>query len=109
MRDKLIKTVNQINFVLLTAQILTVILIWRFLPPEIPLFFSHPWGKDQLVNYSGITILPIVCLIIFFANTVVAKLAVREETLVKKTLSLASLTVTLLITISLIQIIRLVI
>ena len=23
---------------------------WREIPPEVPLFYSMPWGQDQLVN-----------------------------------------------------------
>lgn len=108
MGEKIIRTAAQINLVLLITQALIIISIWRFLPPEIPLFYSRPWGRDQLVSYPGIITLPAVCLIVFFTNTVIAQLAVKEEALIKKMLSLTSLTFTLLILISLIQIIRLV-
>ena len=109
MKEKPTKTFTRISLFLLAALILTIVSVWRFLPPEIPLFYSRPWGKDQLVNYPGIVIFPIICLIVFFANTVVAQLATKEETLVKKMLAVASLTFSFLILISLIQIIRLII
>ena len=109
MKEKPTKTFIQISFLFLAIQILIIVSVWRFLPPEIPLFYSRPWGKDQLVNYPGIVILPVICLIVFFANTVVAQLATKEETLVKKMLAIASLTFGFLILISLIQIIRLII
>jgi len=108
-KEKLTKTITQINFFFLFAQILIIVFVWRFLPPEIPLFYSRPWGEDQLIKYPGIIILPAVCLIIFFTNVVVARLATKEETLVKRILALASLTFALLVFISLIQIIRLII
>lgn len=108
MGEKIIRTATQINLVFLIAQVLIIVSIWRFLPPEIPLFYSRPWGSDQLVDYPAIITLPAVCLIVFFTNTVIARLAIKEETLIKKMLSLASLIFTLLILISLIQIIRLV-
>jgi len=108
-REKLIKTITQISLFFLTAQILIIVSVWRFLPPEIPLFYSRPWGKDQLVSYPTIVILPVICLIVFFANTVVSQLATKEETLVKKMLTIASLTFSFLILISLVQIIRLII
>ncbi len=101
------KTFTQTGFFLLIAQVLIIVSVWRFLPPEIPLFYSRPWGKDQLVNYPGIIILPAICLIVLFANMVVAQLAAQEETLVKKMLAAASLVFCLLILISLVQIIRL--
>lgn len=101
------KTFTQTSLFLLIVQILIIVSVWRFLPPEIPLFYSRPWGKDQLVNYPGIIILPAICLIVFFANTIVAQLATKEEALVKKMLAAASLVFSLLILISLVQIIRL--
>lgn len=109
MGKNLVRAATQINLVLLAVQVLIIISIWRFLPPEIPLFYSRPWGEDQLVNYPGIVILPAICLIVLFANTVVAQLAAKEETLVKKMLALASLTFSFLILISLVQIIRLIV
>lgn len=109
MREKLTKTFTQISLFLLAIQILIIVSVWRFLPPEIPLFYSRPWGKDQLVNYPGIVILPVICLIVLFANTVVAQIATKEETLIKKMLVVASLTFGFLILISLVQIIRLII
>jgi len=108
-KEKLTRSLAQISLFLLAAQILIIISIWRFLPPEIPLFYSRPWGKDQLVNSPGIIVLPIICLVVFFANMVVAQLATKEETLVKKMLAITSLIFSFLILISLIQIIRLVI
>lgn len=109
MREKLIKAFTQISLFFLIAQILIIVSVWRFLPPEIPLFYSRPWGKDQLVSYPAIVILPAICLIVFFANTVVSQLATKEETLVKKMLTITSLTFSFLILISLVQIIRLII
>jgi len=108
-KEKPAKTFAQISLFLLAAQILIIVSVWRFLPPEIPLFYSRPWGKDQLVSYPSIIILPVICLIVFFANTVVAQLAIKEEILVKKMLAVANLTFNFLILISLIQIIRLII
>lgn len=107
MENKLIKTTTRINLILLSAQILIIISVWRFLPPEIPLFYSRPWGEDQLTNYYGIITLPVICLIVFFTNSVIAKLAIKEENLIKQMLAVASLIFIFLILISLIQIIRL--
>ncbi len=102
-------SITQLNLILLTAQIVIIASIWRFLPPEIPLFYSRPWGQDQLVIYPGIALLPIICLIVFLANTAIARAAAQEEVLIKKTLNITSFAFALLILITLIQIIRLVI
>jgi len=107
-KDKLIKRATQINLILLAIQVLMIVSIWQFLPPKIPLFYSCPWGKDQLTNYPGVITLPAICLIIFFTNLVIAKLVTKKKLLIKQILITASLIFTLLILISLVQIIRLV-
>ncbi len=38
------------------------------LPPQIPLFFSRPWGEDQLVDTWMILILPFLLNILYFIN-----------------------------------------
>ena len=108
MKEKLSKIAFQINLILLALQILIIIPFWRLLPSEIPLFYSRPWGKEQLSSYTGITILIVLCLAVLLINFVIAKIAAKEESLVKQMLAVASLTFSFLILISLIQIIRLV-
>ena len=108
MEKNLVKITNQANLVLIIIQILIVAAIWRALPPEIPLFYSRPWGQDQLAHYPLMTTLPAVSLIIFVTNFIVAKIANKEEVLIKKMLAVGSLTFSFLILISLIQIIRLI-
>jgi hypothetical protein len=45
--------------------------IWKMstLPPQIPLFYSRPWGEEQLVDNWLIVILPLFTIIFFFVNT----------------------------------------
>lgn len=42
------------------------------LPPQIPLFYSRPWGEDQLVDLWFIALLPILLNTLFFINKWVA-------------------------------------
>jgi len=51
----------------------------QVLPPEIPLFYYHPWGKDQLAPASQIWILPAVSGGIFAVNTVIAWLIYKSD------------------------------
>ena len=108
MKGNLVKTTTRINLFLLACQIFLILAVWQFLPPEIPLFYSRPWGKDQLVPFPAILILPATGLIVFFANLVIARLAAKEEVLVKQMSAIASFVFSSLIMIALIQIIRLI-
>jgi len=50
------------------AQILILFSVWRFLPPQVPLFYSRPWGSLQLVNPVYLTLLPAVSLALLVIN-----------------------------------------
>lgn len=107
--DKISKLGLQLTSVFLAGQILVIFSSWRFLPAKLPLFYSRPWGEEQLVNPLGLWLIPIFSLIIFLANLVCVLLATDQESLVKQILALATAIFSLLGLISLIQIIRLVI
>ena len=56
---------------LLGANILMIgLFIWRLskLPPQIPLFYSQPWGEDQITDSWMIIILPLTLNILFILN-----------------------------------------
>lgn len=45
-------------------------LIFNFpqLPPQIPLFYSRPWGEEQLAQKGQLFLLPGISLLVFFLN-----------------------------------------
>lgn len=47
-------------------------LSFNSLPPQIPLFYSRPWGEDQLVDLWFIALLPLLLNSLFFINRWVA-------------------------------------
>jgi hypothetical protein len=52
---------------------LGVILAFSFLPVKIPLFYSLPWGEEQLVNKQLFFILPGLMLVFSLLNFILAK------------------------------------
>jgi hypothetical protein len=54
------------------AQILLLILYRTSLPPAVPLWFSRPWGGDQLAHPAWLLLLPISNLLVFLTNTILA-------------------------------------
>jgi hypothetical protein len=42
------------------------------LPPQIPLFYSRPWGEDQLTDLWLIAILPVLMHVFYFTNSFIA-------------------------------------
>jgi len=104
-----IKKISQLAFVLWLSELLLIIFGWKFFPSEIPLFYSRPWGQEQLAKPLVLFILPGLGLIIFFLNSLISSLAPKEEHLMKQILAMTFLVFNFLSLITLIQIMRLVI
>lgn len=90
------------------GQILIIVSAWRFLPAKLPLFYSRPWGEEQLTTPIGLFLLPLLSLAILLLNLILANFS-SEEDLLKQILMSTVAVVNLLNLITLIQIIRLVI
>ena len=48
--------------------IVTFLLRFNLLPPQFPLFYSQPWGENQLADSWMIFLLPIFLNLLFFIN-----------------------------------------
>jgi len=61
-----------IFFILATA--ITLVFAYSHLPPQVPLFYSRPWGEKQLVAPVFLVILPILSFFIFLLNTFLGRI-----------------------------------
>jgi hypothetical protein len=104
-----VRKIQQLGFVFLFSEIALILFGWKFFPTEIPLFYSRPWGQEQLVKPIMLFILPGLGLIIFLINSIVSSLIPKGEPLMKQILAMAFLVFNFLSLITLIQIMRLVI
>lgn len=80
-KDKTIRVGLQFGFLFLLGQLLILIYFWGKLPPEVPLFYSRPWGQEQLSFPFGLFILPFVSFLVILVNLIVASLIPGEEKL----------------------------
>lgn len=79
------------------------------LPPEVPLFYSRPWGEEQLGQWWQLFFLPGSSLILFLINTSLAvKIYSREKNLSQIIIG-SQVIISLLATIACYQIVKLVI
>ena len=106
--DKIIKASLQWGAFFLAGQLILLGFFWRKLPPQIPLFYSHPWGEEQLTNPFGLLILPVFSFFIILINAVVASLVSAEEKLVSQLLIIFATVFNFLCLITLFRIIILV-
>lgn len=66
--------VVKISFLLIIGQLILLVLFWQKLPPQLPLFYSRPWGEKQLVQAWRLGILPGLSLIVILINLLTAKI-----------------------------------
>lgn len=57
------------------------------LPPQIPLFYSRPWGEDQLVDLWIIIVLPVLMHLFIFSNAFLNRTLFKDHELIRVTFS----------------------
>jgi len=96
------------NIIAILVQFALLFLKLNDLPPQLPLFYSEPWGESQLVSASTIFLLPILSLAVILINHFLAALFHSQYRLFSRILIIISLVYSLFSLISLWQIIFLV-
>lgn len=78
------------------------------LPPQIPLFYSAPWGKNQLAELWMIGFLPIIVNGFFFINIWIKKRFFAENDFINKAVEYINIFLIICITLIFVKIILLV-
>jgi len=97
------------SIVLFFGQVVLIIWFYNQLPPEIPLFFSRPWGGSWLTSSSSIFILPLFSLITLLTNYFLALFYHQRKLLLSQLLVIFAFIISLFSTVSILKIISLVI
>lgn len=83
---------------------LFVLVLWLVnlnkLPYQIPLFFSLPWGEDQLGTLNQFIILPSIILLTLLVNLIISWHLHPSQQIIKRMLSISSVIVAVLILVS---------
>lgn len=95
-RNWVIRTVNKSIIVVTGASLLFIVFHWRRLPPSVPLWYSLPWGTDQLASPYWLFLLPLGSALIFTINTLMSVYVLSEYLLFVQLSYLTSLVVSLL-------------
>ena len=77
----------------------------NFLPPKLPLFYSLPWGDDQLAGKSQLLIIPTSIALIALFNLIISWQLHASQVFFKRVLTLSSLLVSLILTITFMKIV----
>jgi hypothetical protein len=87
---------------------LALIISFQRLPIEVPLYYSRPWGETRLSTRYSLWFLPLVSIIFTLINLFLGKLTYRSDTLLAKVLVWGGGGTAIIISLALVQIIRLV-
>lgn len=92
---------------LFISLILTVIIfaLFKFLPPKLPLFYSLPWGEEQLATPQQFLMIPASISLIALLNLIIAWQLHPQQSFFKKALFLSSAVVGIISTVTFIKII----
>jgi hypothetical protein len=85
-KDKITSISLQLTSFFLLAQVIIWLISWRSLPPQLPLFYSRPWGEKQLASPTLLLLLPILSFIIVSANLLIALLTRKDNKLLSQLL-----------------------
>jgi hypothetical protein len=107
-RDRIASRCFNLALIALSASFILLLLSWVRLPPEVPLFYSLPWGEEQLVSPFLLWLLPGSSLAIIFINLTFASYFSSDQLLTRVLMVTTSL-YSILATIILFQIISLII
>jgi hypothetical protein len=71
-RDPVFTWSSSISLVALALSLIILVLFWRNLPPEIPFFFSLPWGEEQLTSPLTLIFLIFGTFFLYLTNILLA-------------------------------------
>lgn len=107
-KNWVINICTKLSLLLIAVQVIAIAISWKNLPPMVPLWYSLPWGDEQLASPIWLTVLPggsIAWQIISFITNVYVT---RDHLIFAQILSLASCFLSLFSCIVLVSIVSLI-
>ena len=75
-----------IRFLIAGDVVMAAVTAWKFkmLPQEVPLFYSKPWGEEQVADIWFILLIPILMHLLYFGNIFLCKKLAQDELVMQK-------------------------
>jgi len=96
------------NLIFIVIQI--GLLAWKFtqLPPQVPLYYSLPWGESQLATASYLFLLPTISIVALFIDNLFAVSFFKNQPLLSRFSVITSLLVSFFSAFTLIRVVFLI-
>ncbi len=98
----------RLNLLIIGIQLAFLVYKFNQLPPEVPLFYSLPFGEEQLATTSQLFFIPIFSITIGLINTIFAAVFLPNHQLLSRLLIIFSVIYSLLSLVTIYQIITLI-
>lgn len=99
----------KISFILVGLSFLILAFFWKKLPPKAPLFYTKPWGEEQLAKDYFLWLLPGLSLIFTLLNWQIANLLFKNQLFLSQLIIWGNVTVCLLSSITLVRILQIIV
>ena len=106
--DFVIKIAFYVAIILIFLQATLTGIFFNDLPPVIPFFNSQPWGEARLFSSWGILFIPVVLILGFCTNTIIASLFYNKHVLIARMITFNGLLFVVLGFLAFLQIVLLV-
>lgn len=96
-----------IFFPLILASLISLLLLLllRFLPTVVPLFYSKPWGDKQLAPKRDLFIIPSLIAVMTLLNFLITRQLHQQQSFYKNALMTTSMIISLILAITFIKIV----
>lgn len=82
-----------ISIIFVLLQVTLIVFYLRRLPPEIPLFYSKPWGAPMLAHQIFIWLIPVISFFFIFINFCLVIFFLRENKFLARVMCIVSVLV----------------
>ncbi len=105
MIEKTSKSYLIVSFLIVLVCWLEILIFWNKIPPQIPWFYSLPWGESQLMYKSGLIWLLGLTTIISFVTSYLPKWTKKDDVVIEKTIYIMTIIAGVLLLLSLTKVI----
>ena len=107
--NRIIHLTTYLSLGFAAVSLIFIAIYWTKLPPQIPLWYSKPWGTERLASTYFLFLLPGSCIIFTLLNMILITSLTLDNLIYSQILSVGSVVISLLSMITLIKIVLLVI
>jgi hypothetical protein len=108
-QDKNCSLAVKISVFLLLLTTGCLLLVGHLLSPQVPLFYSRPWGEEQLATPQTLLLLPLGAVLVIFFNIGLAGFLLARFPFLARTLTWSAVLISFLVSITVFKVIILII